>query len=122
MHNVDKILFQTNINWDTDMVSVDVSCFVLKKDKIIGDNTIMTSERLYGVGICEKTGMINVCNFDGNYYTYFWVMPDEIISINPSVEEWYSDDVKRHIKAIREKWIIEKNTKKELKQKKNKQK
>lgn len=135
MRNIDKILFSNdssespksfnslfdmNIDSDTDTLLVDVSYFVLKSNKILGDDIIETTERLIGVDFCEKTGMINVCSIDGRYYKYFWVRLDEVKAESTSVELWKINDIKTHIKSIKEEWTIEKNTKNELKKKKNK--
>jgi hypothetical protein len=122
MLNVDKILFNTNINTDSCDVSVAVSYFILKKDKNIGDDIIKSGQKLIGVGICDKTGMINVCYLNGNYHKYFWIKPEEIRNAGTNSEEWEFDDVKTHLKAIKEKWTTEKNTKNDLKQKKSSQK
>jgi hypothetical protein len=136
MHNVDEILFpknitdslkdsnilfSTNIDWDTDMASVHVSYFYLKEDKYLkNDNHISSKERLIGIGLCNKTGMINVCHFDGECHIYFWVKPEELSdNIETVKEEWEVEDVRLHVKAIKEKWTIERNSKKELSKKKS---
>ncbi len=116
-------IFNTNINWDTDTMSVDVSYFSLKNDKTLGEDIVInTTEQLIGLDVCEETGMINVCLFDENHYRYFWVKLDEIYNLKTVTEYWKIDDVKRHLKAINEKWTTKKNIKNELKQKKNKEK
>jgi hypothetical protein len=141
MHNADEILFSneglkkpkksvdalfnTNIDWDNDVASIDVSYFSLKEDKVVGkDIVVTTNEKLIGVGVCEKTGLVNVCYFDENNQRYFWVKPDEINTVKTVVEYWKLNDIKIHIKAIKEKWNTqtEKNIKKEPKKQKNKTK
>jgi hypothetical protein len=118
-------LFNTSIDWDTDMVSVDVSYFLLKEDKTLGDDNIISAgELLIGIGVCDKTGMINVCHFDEDYHKYFWINSEDVKAVEPVVEHWEFNDVKRHIKAIKERWTtqIVKDIKKDSNQKKNRQK
>lgn len=105
-------LFSTNVDWDTDTVSVDVSYFSLKVNKIFkDDNTIYAGDPLVGVGFCEKTNMINVCCFDGISQKYFWVKPEEVNAVESISEKWNINDVQRHLKAIKEKWTTQKKTK-----------
>jgi hypothetical protein len=114
-----NVLFNTNVDWDTDMVSVDVSYFALKENKILGENIINKNDKLVGVGTCDKTGKINVCHFDGSYQTYFWVEPSEVEGFKVIKENWEIEEVRRHNKAIKEKWTTEKSIKKELKKKRS---
>ncbi len=119
--NQRNVLFNTDINWDTDVVPVDTSYYYLKANKKFEDFTISTTQLLVGVEICNETEMINVCYCDGNNYVYFWVNLEDVKSINSIKENWIVNDVKRHIKAIKEQWTTDKkSTIRESKKKKNK--
>jgi hypothetical protein len=108
------ILFNTDINWDTDVQSVHVSYFQLKEEKSFhNSNFINKEDKLIGVGFCNKTNKINVCFLDENSQIYFWVKPEEINFIGTYEEYWEKNDVRIHVKAIKEKWTTEKNTEKE---------
>lgn len=121
--NQRNVLFNTDINWDTDVVPVDTSYYYLKANKKFEDFTISTTQLLVGVEICNETEMVNVCYCDGNNYIYFWVNLEDVKSLNSIKENWIISDVKRHIKAIKEQWTADKNsTTKELKKTKNKAK
>lgn len=119
--NQRNVLFNTDINWDTDVVPVDTSYYYLKANKKFEDFTISTSQLLVGVEICNETEMVNVCYCDGDNYIYFWVNLEDVKSINSIKENWIISDVKRHIKAIKEQWTNDKkSTTKEFKKKSNK--
>lgn len=114
-----NILFNTNTDWDTNSVSLEVSYFCLKEEKKFNDgNVIDAKELLVGVGYCEKTNMINVCSIDESVKRYFWVNLDEVDTRGTFKEDWSLEDVKLHHKIINEKWTTENNIKKESKKKK----
>ena len=123
LNKFSDILFNVSSKKNIDDIPVDVSYFSLKKEKILNDgNVINLDEPLMAVGFCEETNKINVCVFENNIKIYFWVNFDEVEFRSNVVENWNLDKIKSHYKALNEKWIIEKNTIKESKKKKYKDK
>lgn len=110
--NGPDVLFDVDINWELDIIKVDVSYYSLKENKQLkNDNIINSNEPLIGFGICDKTQMINVGYFEENTQIYFWVKPEEVVYNGTFTEEWEIDDARIYVKAIKEKWTTEKNTK-----------
>ena len=128
MRDIEKILFPKKINKkldekslnldylfnteaDCDVTDVTVSYFLLKKDiELDEENIIYRDTKVMGVGFCEKTNMINVCFNETKSKKYFWVNSDDVSDPIVIQEKWKLKDVKLHNKAIKEKWVIEKNT------------
>jgi len=115
-------LFNTDINWDTDSVSIHVSYAFLLKDKTLGkDNIVYSDDPLIVVGFCIETDKFNVCSTAMNSKIFFWVDKAEISEIQTSLEHWPIEEVRLHHKSINEKWMtIKTNTTKELSKNKTK--
>lgn len=107
------ILFNPDINWDTDVQNVYVTYFTLKENKIIGDFTIYKNENLIAVEYCEQKNKINVCYLDEKSQIYFWINSDDVNFAGTFEECWEKNDVRLYVKAIKERWTTEKNIKKE---------
>ncbi|HWY35759.1 MAG TPA: hypothetical protein VNX68_14030, partial [Nitrosopumilaceae archaeon] len=105
-------LFNVNVDKDLETIPIKICYVQLKSDKTIGNEIIKAFvDSLIVIGISDESENINVCYFNGNYFTYFWVKSDEIEGEKLIVEQWSFEDSKRHFKAIEEKWTIEKKEK-----------
>lgn len=110
--NLDS-LFRPLIDLDSETTKVSVSYFFLSKDVILDEeNTFYKDTRVMAVGFCDEENLINVCFNEEDSKKYFWINLDDVHSPVVIDEVWSLDDALLHNKAIKEKWTLERNTKK----------
>jgi len=111
--NLDS-LFKPIIDLDSETTKVSVSYFFLSKDITLDEeNTFYKDTRVMAVGFCDDENLINVCFNEEDSKKYFWISLDDVHSPVVIDEVWSLDDALLHNKAIKEKWTLERNIKKD---------